>query len=295
MAHNVKIKYYARENTKMKPHSFYAQAIPNGTYGFEEICRQASRNTSIEAHTIRAAVEEYLNIVMQKLCDGFRVEVGPQFLTCSPSLVAKVKDELNDDGTVKTVCTAADLKATGGHSRVKVSVHQDFTYEFTNSVKWQKTDRAGNAIDDEEDATLDDEEAANEQEQGGNSGEQNSGNSGEQNSGDSGNSGGSGNSGASATGYALTITKTGTGTASVTMGGNAVSSGSNLSEDDEVEITITPAEGQTPTASVNGSDIELTESDGTYTGSFAMPGQATTLLINTGTTGSQGDDGLDKD
>ena len=170
MAHNVKIKYYARENTQVGTHSFYAQAIPNGTYGFEEICRQASRNTSIEAHTIRAAVEEYLNIVMQKLCDGFRVEVGPQFLTCSPSLVAKVKDEMNDDGTVKKACTADDLKATGGHSRVKVTVHQDFTYEFTNSVKWQKTDRAGNVIDDEEDATIDDEEAANQQDQGGNGG-----------------------------------------------------------------------------------------------------------------------------
>ena len=86
------------------------------------------------------------------------------------------------------------------------------------------------------------------------------------------------------TDYALTISKSGTGSASVTHNGNAVASGSNLSEDDEVEISITPAEGQVPTASVNGSEIELTESDGVYSGSFAMPGQASTLVINTGTT-----------
>ena len=85
--------------------------------------------------------------------------------------------------------------------------------------------------------------------------------------------------------YALTFSKSGTGSASVTHNGNAVASGSNLSEDDEVEISITPAEGQIPTASVNGSEIELTESDGVYSGSFAMPGQASTLVINTGTTG----------
>jgi predicted histone-like DNA-binding protein len=85
--------------------------------------------------------------------------------------------------------------------------------------------------------------------------------------------------------YALTISKSGTGSANVTHNGNAVASGSNLSEDDEVEISITPAEGQIPTATVNGSEIELTESDGVYTGSFAMPGQASTLVINTGTTG----------
>ena len=278
MSHNVKIKYYARENDKVGTHSFFAQAIPNGTYGFEEICRQASRNTSIEAHTIRAAVEEYLSIVMQKLCDGFRVEVGPQFLTCSPSLVAKVKDEVDKNGVIKKVCTADDLKASGGRSRVKVTVHQDFSYEFANSVKWQKTDRAGNAIDDGEDATLDDEEAANEQEQGGNGGSQNGGQ----------NEGGSSSGGDSqqTTTYNLTIATSGTGTATVSSGGNAVTSGSKLSEDAEVEIAITPAEGQTPTASINGSSIELTDDSGTFTGSFAMPGQASTLIINTG----EGDD-----
>ena len=82
--------------------------------------------------------------------------------------------------------------------------------------------------------------------------------------------------------YALTISKSGTGSASVTHNGNAVASGSNLSEDDEVEISITPAEGQVPTASINGSSIEMTEDGGVYSGSFAMPGQASTLVINTG-------------
>ena len=75
----------------------------------------------------------------------------------------------------------------------------------------------------------------------------------------------------------------------MTHNGNAVASGSNLSEDDEVEISITPAEGQVPTASINGSSIELTEDGGVYSGSFAMPGQASTRVINTGTTGG-GDD-----
>ena len=108
--------------------------------------------------------------------------------------------------------------------------------------------------------------------------------------GDNGNgngNGGSGNGGSSsgsetAQGYALTISKSGTGSASVTHDGNAVTSGANLDEDDEVEISITPAEGMTPNATINGSEIELTESGGVYSGSFAMPGQASTLVINTG-------------
>ena len=82
--------------------------------------------------------------------------------------------------------------------------------------------------------------------------------------------------------YALTISRTGIGSATVTKDGNAVTSGTSLNEDDEVEISITPAEGQVPTATVNGSEIELTEDNGVYSGSFAMPGQASTLIINTG-------------
>ena len=99
-----------------------------------------------------------------------------------------------------------------------------------------------------------------------------------------------------ATGFALTINKSGTGSASVTHNGNAVTSGATLNEDDEVEISITPAEGKVPTASVNGSSIELTEDGGVYTGSFAMPGQASTLVINTGgSSGGNGGADLDKD
>jgi len=98
-------------------------------------------------------------------------------------------------------------------------------------------------------------------------------------------------------GYALTIATSGSGSATVTHDGNAVTSGSSLNEDDEVEISITPAEGQVPTASINSSAIELTEDNGVYTGSFAMPGQASALVISTGVSGEGGDggEGLDKD
>ena len=98
-------------------------------------------------------------------------------------------------------------------------------------------------------------------------------------------------------GYALTIATSGSGSATVTHDGNTITSGTSLNEDDEVEISITPAEGQVPTASINSSAIELTEDNGVYTGSFAMPGQASALVISTGISGEGGDggEGLDKD
>ena len=109
--------------------------------------------------------------------------------------------------------------------------------------------------------------------------------------------GGSQNGGQSQqSGFALTISTSGSGSAVVTLNGSSLTSGTSLSEDDEVEISITPAEGQVPTATINGSEIELTESEGVYSGSFAMPGQASSLVINTGgSSGGNGGADLDKD
>ena len=73
----------------------------------------------------------------------------------------------------------------------------------------------------------------------------------------------------------------------------AISSGNSVNSGSNVNIEVVPAEGQVPTATINGNSIELTENDGTYTGSFEMPAQASTLVINSGT--ASGDDGLDKD
>ena len=124
----------------------------------------------------------------------------------------------------------------------------------------------------------------------------NSGSQGGQSGDNQGQQGGSSTGSETAEGYALSISTSGSGSASVTKDGNAVTSGSNLNEDDEVAISITPAEGQVPTATINGSEIELTESEGVYTGSFAMPGQASSLVINTGgSSGGNGGADLDKD
>jgi hypothetical protein len=123
--------------------------------------------------------------------------------------------------------------------------------------------------------------------------------------GDGGNGGGSNNNGGNnnggnsqqATGHALTITKNGSGTAVVRSDGQTIASGALLDEDAECELSVTPATGVTPNATLDGSEIELTEDNGVWTGNFAMPGTAAVLVVNTGTAsgGDNDDDGLDKD
>ncbi len=122
---------------------------------------------------------------------------------------------------------------------------------------------------------------------GSNAGGSNGGSqSGTQSGGNNGSQSGGSNGGSSTSGTpVLTISKTGNGSASVTAGGNMVNSGASIAEDTQVSIVITPATGMTPSATINGNNVSLTEDSGTYSGSFAMPGTNATLVINTGSSG----------
>ena len=152
-----------------------------------------------------------------------------------------------------------DLKDELANTSIQITC-----YDRNGDVVKRVTSTDAGTVEDPEDETSPNPSEGGESDNTGGSGSQNQG---EQNQ---------------PTGYALTISKMGSGSASVTKDGNAVTSGASLNEDDEVEISITPAEGTVPSATLNGSSIELTENDGVYTGNFAMPGQAASLVINTG-------------
>ena len=124
---------------------------------------------------------------------------------------------------------------------------------------------------------------------------QNTENGGSQNQGGSENQGSQngnegGNSQNQETSFALTITKSGSGTSTVKNDSEeTINSGDSLESGANVYIAVTPAEGQIPTATLNGSNVSLTENDGEYVGTFQMPAQASTLVINSGSDAEEGD------
>ena len=127
----------------------------------------------------------------------------------------------------------------------------------------------------------------------GNGGSQ-GGNGGSQSGGSQSGNGGSqgGNSQNQATSFALTITKSGSGTSTVkNESEETINSGDSLESGANVYIAVTPTEGQIPTATLNGSNVSLTENDGEYTGTFQMPAQASSLVINSGSVTSDDGDG----
>ena len=236
----------------------------------KKVFAEASTHSGISAGVIKAAWDAAGEVIRTWATEGHSVPL-PGLGTMRFGVRSKAVEKLED--------VKANLISV---RRIIFTPNVDVKDELKNtSIQITCLDEDGNVlkrVTSGDSGEVEDNE--NENEQNG------SENGGSQNQGGSENQGGS----QAATGYALTINKTGSGSASVTNDGNAVTSGASLNEDDEVEISITPAEGKVPTASLNGSSIELTESDGVYTGNFAMPGQASTLVINTGSAGGGGND-----
>ena len=260
---------------------YYATAVyDNHFIGTEELADFIQQQASVKKSDIKAVLDElgaamkhYFELGQKVKLDG----IGIMKVGFSSIGVARIEDCTSATITTRRVLFQPETErvVVGQEKKADGSVKQKNVNAITllKDVVFEEThDNAMNAEPEEsEDA-------------GG------SGSNTDSTDNTDGGASGSGNGGQSQqSGFGLTISKTGSGTASVTINGNAVTSGSSLSEDAEVEISITPAEGQVPTATINGSSIELTEDNGVYTGSFAMPGQASTLVINTGTTGG-GDD-----
>ena len=271
---------------------YYATAVyDNHFIGTEELADFIQQQASVKKSDIKAVLDElgaamkhYFELGQKVKLDG----IGIMKVGFSSIGVARIEDCTSATITTRRVLFQPETErvVVGQEKKSDGSVKQKYVNAITllKDVVFEEThDNAMNAEPEDEDET----DTGSE-----------SGNGGSQSQGGNSQQGGSQDGGQSQqSGFALSISTSGSGSATVTLNGSSVTSGASLSEDDEVEISITPAEGQVPTATLNGSSIELTENDGVYTGSFAMPGQASTLVINTGTVsgGDNDDDGLDKD
>ena len=274
---------------------YFARVEYKRTMSIDDMAKHmAEHNTPFSIGTIAGILKDFVACTREQCLNGNTVKIdnlaifkcsvqangmvmGPNYkivggLGTLPSTVGRTPDYTKESQyAIKSVKLLA--QATGEFTREELN--GDATFRWTKAAK----------------NTIDELAGSSDSGNSGGGGSSQSGNGGSQSQGGSENQGGGSSTGSeTAEGYALTINKTGSGSASVTKDGNAVTSGASLNEDDEVEISITPAEGKVPTATLNGSSIELTESEGVYTGNFAMPGQASTLVINTGSAGGGGND-----
>ena len=98
-------------------------------------------------------VSKFMKVVQREATRGFRCRLGNDFLTVYPNLQCSVKDELNPDNTVKKAAEAKDVRANNAKSRLGCTVSSKFSAQFAASVSWQKVDKNGNEVEEEDDIT----------------------------------------------------------------------------------------------------------------------------------------------
>jgi len=282
------IELYLTQNNNSKNDAYgnyYPRVSYKQTMNIHDMAvHMAEHNTPFSEGTIEGILRDFVKCVREQTLNGNTVKVD-NLAIFKVSVIGNGCKELYDADLDKTITAA--IGTIGKNDKTGPAVQSlkllaqatgEYTREELNKdgkLGW--TDKTAAEIAAAKAAALGGGSTPSGGSDAGNGGSQNQGGS------DTGNGGSQGQGGTDTTsGYALSISRLGSGSASVTHNGSNVSSGAKLNEDDEVDLSITPAEGQTPTATINGSSIELTEDNGVYTGSFAMPAQASNLVINTG-------------
>ena len=259
----------------------------------------AEHNTAFSEGTITGILIDFVKCIREQVLRGNTVKIN-NLAIFKASVEGNALDVLYDPATDKTVTASMGTMKPGDKTGPAVKVIKllaQSTGELTRDelkkdVKFAWTDKTKAEIAAAKAAATGSSESNS-----GNGGSQ-SGNGGSQSGSQSGEQGGSQNQGGSqsgdsqnqATTFALTITKSGSGTSTVKNDSEeTINSGDTLASGANVYISVTPAEGQIPTATLNGSNVSLTENDGEYIGTFQMPAQASSLVINSGSDAEEGD------
>ncbi len=276
---------------------YYARVEYKGTIGIKELAAHMHQhNTAFSKGIVMGVLGDMVDCIKHLVLDGytvkiddlgiFKASVDANGLTLergakiSAGRGAQRTDEELQANPAAQQFAVGDVKiimqATGNTTIEKMN--SDAKLSFTSKTKAMVKSLTGSDVTDDNGGGGGS-DSGNGGSQSGNGGSEQGGNSGSQS-----------NSQNQATSFALSITKSGNGTSTVKNDSEeTINSGDSLESGANVYIAVTPAEGQIPTATLNGSNVSLTENDGEYVGTFQMPAQASSLVINSGSDSEEGD------
>ena len=290
MALKIKAKEKKLKFSKEGPEVYRYVMVPElySTLDQDKVIREAAIRSGVSEGVMQACWKGAGEVIKAWATEGHSVAL-PGLGNMRFGLSAKAVADVNDVKTslIRTrriiFSPTVSLKEELANTAIQITC-----YDRDGNVVKRVTSADPGTVEDPEDT----ENTQNAENGGNQSGEQSgsqSGNGGSQ----SGNQGGSGSQSGDqnqATSFALTITKSGSGTSTVKNDSEeTINSGDTLASGANVYISVTPAEGQIPTATLNGTNVSLTENDGEYIGTFQMPAQASSLVINSGSDSEEGD------
>ena len=151
------IKYQVKENKTLGTHSFYAQAQSYSTLDFQDLAEDVVEGLGISPSLVKTVLDRYMLVAKRNVLRGHRVRFG-DLLTIYPQLSCSVKDELNQDGTVKTPVTIDMFTLQNAKSSIGATVSQSVQQSFSQSVSWKRVGEEDNAniiVNDNDDDSSD--------------------------------------------------------------------------------------------------------------------------------------------
>lgn len=131
------IKYQVKENKTLGTHSFYAVAQSYSTLNFEDLAEEVVEGLGISPELVATILTRYMRVAKRNVLRGHRVRFG-DLLTIYPQISCSVKDELNQDGTVKEVVTADMFSLQDAKSSIGATITQAVQQSFAQSVSWKR-------------------------------------------------------------------------------------------------------------------------------------------------------------
>ena len=277
MALKIKANEKKLKFSKEGPEVYRYVMVPElySTLDQDKVIREAAIRSGVSEGVMQACWKGAGEVIKAWATEGHSVAL-PGLGNMRFGLSAKAVADVNDVKTslIRTrriiFSPTVSLKEELANTAIQITC-----YDRDGNVVKRVTSADPGTVEDPEDT-----ENTQNAENGGNQSGEQSGNEGSQ----------SGDSQNQATSFALTITKSGSGTSTVKNDSEeTINSGDTLASGANVYISVTPAEGQIPTATLNGTNVSLTENDGEYIGTFQMPAQASSLVINSGSDSEEGD------
>ena len=131
------IKYTVKENNAVGTHSFYAAPQSYSTLTTDDMKDEVVEGLGISPDLVPTIIKRYMRVALRSASRGHRVKLGDE-ITIYPQISCSVKDELNDDGTVKKVATADMLNVANARSSIGATIAQAVQQQFAQSVSWKR-------------------------------------------------------------------------------------------------------------------------------------------------------------
>lgn len=141
------IKYVVKENKNIGTHSFYAATQSYSTLTCEDMKDEVVEGLGISPDLVPTIIKRYMRVALRSASRGHRVKLGDE-ITIFPQISCSVKDEVDDDGTVKKVATADMLNVQNAKSTIGATIAQTVQQQFAQSVSWKRvTEKADEETD----------------------------------------------------------------------------------------------------------------------------------------------------